>query len=73
MQDLGKISFYNVKVRDSDGTPVNPATEEKQDTIIANQTNGTQKTKLADEYGNEVESTMTNQLKVAELLMLVFS
>lgn len=33
MQDLGKISFYNVKVRDSDGAPVNPATEEKQNCL----------------------------------------
>lgn len=56
----------SAQLENSSGVLINPATEEKQNTIIANQTNGEQETKLLDEYGNDIEGTMMNQLKVAE-------
>lgn len=34
--------------------------------IKLNQTNGEQETRLVDEYGNDIEGTMLNQLKVAQ-------
>jgi len=39
---------------------------ENTTSILANQTNGSQETKLVDEYGNDIEGTMLNQLKVAQ-------
>lgn len=75
------------QVVDSQLSAVNPATSENQETIIgntdgletlatdikANQTNGTQKTKLTDGYGFSVEATPMDELRVAEATRLVGS
>lgn len=41
-----------LKIGDSSGTIINPATEDKQDDIIENQTDGTQKTQVVDSDGD---------------------
>ena len=51
--------FSQLFVKKADGVVINPATSD-------NQTNGSQKTKLIDEYHNDIEGTMMNQLKVAQ-------
>ena len=51
--------FSQLFLKKADGVVINPATSD-------NQTNGSQKTKLVDEYHNDIEGTMLNQLKVAQ-------
>lgn len=45
-------TYVSEKVRNSSNVVINPATEEKQDDIITNQTNGTQKTQIIWWTGN---------------------
>lgn len=45
-----------VGMRDRSGEVVNPATEEKQDNLIANQTNGTQTTSILDIHGDPISA-----------------
>ena len=52
---------------------INPATSDNQATLIANQTNGTQKIKITDGYGFSVEATPMDELRVAEATRLVGS
>jgi len=42
----GKIGYKSVKLENNSGEGINPATEDKQDTIISNQTNGNQLTQI---------------------------
>jgi len=42
------IRSKNLKLTDSSGTIINPATEDKQDDIIAQQIDGTQQTKIKE-------------------------
>jgi len=42
------IRSKNIKLTDSSGTPINPATEDKQDDIIAQQIDGTQQAKIKE-------------------------
>ncbi len=51
--------FTSTTIKDSSNNVINPSTSD-------NQTNGLQVTKLIDEYGNDIEGTMLNQLKVAQ-------
>jgi len=55
----------------STGDSVSVATEGKQDTIISNQTNGTQKIKITDGYGFSVEATPMDELRTVEPIRLV--
>lgn len=57
-QVTGGSGFDTVWLKNVAGTKINPATEEKQDDIIDNQTSGSQKTKVVDSAGVVQEWTM---------------
>lgn len=55
---FGDNAFYNVNkvgLKNVAGTQINPATEDKQDTLIANQTNGSQKSQSVDSSGVNID------------------
>jgi len=59
IRDSSERLLTETNIVDSTDTIIDPATSD-------NQTNGEQTTKLNDEYGNDIEGTMLNQLKVAQ-------
>lgn len=61
-----KNNPISVKLENSSSVLINPSTEEKQDILIANQTNRTQETKLFDSWGDELGATMIDELMVSE-------
>jgi len=61
-----KSSPVSIKLENTSSSFINPSTEEKQDTIIANQTNRTQETKMFDSWGDEIGSTMIDEMMVSE-------
>lgn len=53
---MGKVSSDKIKLNNVLGQEINPATEEKQDSIIENQTDGSQKTQIVDDLGEVITS-----------------
>jgi hypothetical protein len=51
MNGFPRIRKNAIKLYDSNGIIINPATEDKQDDIIENQTDGTHKTQIVDSVG----------------------
>lgn len=61
----------DAQLADSSNTKINPATSNNQETLIVNQTNGTQKTKLTDGYGWSVEATLMDEIRAVSPTRLV--
>jgi hypothetical protein len=57
-----KNDKQSIKLEQVDSDLINPATEDKQDDIIANQTNGNQITQIFDSAGNEVDFSTLQSL-----------
>lgn len=64
---MGQVSSDKIYLKNKIGSVISPATEEKQDDLIDNQTNGTQKTQIIDglnigsyDYFSLAQDTLTD-------------